>query len=87
MKRLPIFVIVAGIFCGLSALAQTAKPQTEKENDWWHEAYLTRPLDCPDAQKLPLISVNGNRFVDPDGKAVLFRGRGKTGNRRQCQPG
>ncbi len=74
MKRLPIFVIVAGIFCGLNALAQTAKPQAEKENDWWHEAYLTRPLDCPDAKKLPLISVSGNRFVDPDGKPVLFRG-------------
>jgi endoglucanase len=43
-------------------------------NDWWHAAYLTQPLNSPDAKKLPLISVSGNRFVDPTGKPVLFRG-------------
>jgi aryl-phospho-beta-D-glucosidase BglC (GH1 family) len=41
---------------------------------WWGAAYLTRPLNSPDAKKLPLISVSGNRFTDPDGKPLLFRG-------------
>ena len=74
MKRLATAVAVTAVFCGLSALAQTANPPAGRVNDWWHQAYLTRPLDSPDAKKLPLISVSGNRFVDPAGKVVLVRG-------------
>jgi hypothetical protein len=74
MKRLVTAIGVTAIFCSLSALAQTANPPAGKVNDWWHNAYLTRPLNSPDAKKLPLISVSGNRFVDPAGKPVLFRG-------------
>jgi hypothetical protein len=76
MKRFYAVVAVAAILCGLSARAQTASPTTEKDkvNSWWHGAYLTGPLNSPDGKKLPLISVSGNRFVDPSGKAVLFRG-------------
>jgi hypothetical protein len=76
MKRFTYAVSVIAILCGLSALAQTANPKTEtkKVNDWWHAAYLTRPLNSPDAKKLPLISVSGNHFVDPAGKTILFRG-------------
>ena len=76
MKRLTAAFTVIAIFCGISAIAQTAQPATEtkKVNDWWHQAYLTQPLNSPDAKKLPLISVKGNRFVDPTGKTILFRG-------------
>jgi len=76
MKRLTTAIAVVGIFCGLRAMPQTANPTPEKEkvNSWWHGAYLTRPLNSPDGKKLPLISVSGNRFVDPSGKAILFRG-------------
>jgi endoglucanase len=76
MKRFITAVAVLAFSCGLSALAQTANPTagTKKINDWWHSAYLTRPLNSPDAKKLPLISVKGNRFADPEGKPVLFRG-------------
>ena len=74
MKRLAAAVTIAAIFCGLSALAQTANRTTGKVNDWWHAVYLTQPLNSPDAKKLPLISVSGNRFVDPTGKPVLLRG-------------
>jgi len=74
MQRLAIAVTVTAIFCGLSALAQTANRPTGKVNDWWHAVYLTQPLNSPDAKKLPLLSVSGNRFVDPTGKPVLLRG-------------
>lgn len=62
--------------CGLGALAQPAPATTgaKKVNDWWHAAYLTQPLNSPEAKKLPLVSVSGNHFVDPSGKTVLFRG-------------
>jgi endoglucanase len=42
--------------------------------EWWKESYPSAPLKSPDARKLPLISVKANRFVDPQGNAVLFRG-------------
>jgi hypothetical protein len=56
--------------------ATSAKPQQSADHahDWWHQSYFTRPLNSPDGKKLPLISVRGNRFVDPEGKPVLFRG-------------
>ena len=64
----------ASILFAMSAFAQTATSPATKVNDWWHAAYLTQPLNSPDAKKLPLISVSGNRFVDPTGKPILFRG-------------
>ena len=54
------------------AQAQTAAPAPARE--WWKESYPGAPLRSPDARKLPLISVKGNRFVDPQGQTVLFRG-------------
>jgi aryl-phospho-beta-D-glucosidase BglC (GH1 family) len=74
MPRLTTAILVAATLCGASSLAQTANPPATKVNDWWHQSYLTRPLDSADEKKLPLISVSGNRFVDPTGKPVLFRG-------------
>ena len=74
MPRLTTAILVAATLCGASSLAQTANLPATKVNDWWHQSYLTRPLDSADEKKLPLISVSGNRFVDPTGKPVLFRG-------------
>jgi len=76
MKRITTGLFVIVILCSLGALAQTAPSATQnrKVSDWWHGAYLTRPLNSPDGKKLPLISVSGNRFVDAAGKPILFRG-------------
>jgi len=56
--------------------AQAAKPAPQKVqlHSWWSGQYFTRPWNAPDGTKLPLISVKGNRFVDPTGKPMLFRG-------------
>ncbi len=72
MKRLA--TAVAAILWSMSAYAQTANPPASLTNDWWHAAYPTQPMNSPNAKKMPLISVSGNRFVDPAGKPVLFRG-------------
>jgi hypothetical protein len=75
MKRCTAALGVLAIFCCMTAVSQTASPTPEKKvNDWWHKAYLTQPLNSPDGKKLPLVSVRGNRFVDSDGKPLLFRG-------------
>lgn len=60
--------LCAALLCG-SATAQT------KANPWWDDdGRPPQPFTSPNAKKLPLISVRGNRFVDPEGKPVLFRG-------------
>jgi aryl-phospho-beta-D-glucosidase BglC (GH1 family) len=60
------------------ALAQVARPEPaavpKRTHEWWRDRPIGGQPYRTDAKKLPLISVKGNRFVDPDGKAVLFRG-------------
>ncbi len=55
------------------ALAQ----QSNKESglyDWGPSHDFTRPLKSPNATKLPLIKVKGNKFINATGDTVLFRG-------------
>src|SRR5262245_46540624 len=40
----------------------------------WGSDQPRRPVENPKAKILPLISVKGNRFVNPAGEPVLFRG-------------
>jgi len=43
-------------------------------NHWWQGGQWRRPEPNPNAKVMPLISVKGNRFVNPAGEPVLFRG-------------
>lgn len=76
MKRFVFAFIVFASICGLAAQAQMTGGSQEKKKpgEWWRSQYYTRPLNSPDGKKLPLIAVRGNRFVDPDGKTLVFRG-------------
>jgi aryl-phospho-beta-D-glucosidase BglC (GH1 family) len=57
------------------AFAQpTNQPNPQRTHAWWRDrAPGLRPYTV-DSQKLPLISVKGNKFVDPNANTVLFRG-------------
>jgi aryl-phospho-beta-D-glucosidase BglC (GH1 family) len=49
-------------------------PKATRYHAWWQDwAPGLRPYTV-DSKKLPLISVKGNKFVDPNGNTVLFRG-------------
>jgi hypothetical protein len=41
---------------------------------WNSEPFGIRPTTNPDAKKLSLIKVQGNKFVDSNGQVILFRG-------------
>jgi endoglucanase len=61
----------------LFTAAATMLAQNPKEKPyhaWWNDQNIGAPLNSPAAKQLPLISVKGNTFVDPQGKTVLFRG-------------
>ena len=69
MKSFITVIIITLAFT--SATAQTNNPSFHQ---WWHDRYPGEPLKSPDAKKLPLISVKGNHFIDPQGNTVLVRG-------------
>src|ERR1035438_6982840 len=81
MKRTSgIVAASAALLCtSVAVFAQGSAPATPaaatpRMHTWWRDPGAgTRPFTA-DAKKLPLISVKGNRFVDPDGKPMLFRG-------------
>jgi endoglucanase len=49
-------------------------PTKSQLHEWWRGRYFTQTWNAPDGTRLPLISVKGNRFVDPTGQPMLFRG-------------
>jgi endoglucanase len=70
--RFCCFSVIVALAFGFASAAQT--PQQPKLGSWWNElAPGARPYRA-NAKKLPLISVKGNKLVDPDGKVILFRG-------------
>lgn len=66
-------VVYSTLFWLQNAPAQQDS-QAPAYHQWWRDRPFGRPFNSPDAKKLPLISVKGNKFVDPNGKAILFRG-------------
>jgi hypothetical protein len=64
-------LVLAMSFALPTAAAQDA---AAPHRHWWNQPSPAAPARNPNAKALPLISVRGNRFVDPQGNAVLFRG-------------
>src|SRR5271165_4928230 len=59
------------------ANASAPAPQTntpKRIHSWWHEEAPGQRRYTVNNKQMPLISVQRNKFVDPDGKTVLFRG-------------
>jgi len=65
-----LLVITNGFFLGLSAQEE----ETTDYHAWWRDGSWRRPQPNPKAKTLPLIKVEGNKFVMADGEPVLFRG-------------
>ena len=69
MKRtifLPVFYLV------LISFSQSTFSQDSKS--WWQDGPQFKRVENLQAKSLPLISVKGNKFVNPAGETVLFRG-------------
>jgi len=71
LKILTSFLIII-VFYNLSAQTDSSKNKTYHK--WWEERYFKPSLNSPDAKKLSLIRVQGNKFVDDKGNVVYFRG-------------
>jgi endoglucanase len=73
-KAIPLITIIFVVSFYYSNIyaQETTKPQ--EYSAWWNEGFRGRPRNNPLAKKLPLVQVKGNKFVDPNGKIILFRG-------------
>ncbi len=58
----------------LFAHAQSAPATAPAKPSIWGSDEWKRPVPNPKAKVLPLIAVKGNKFVNPAGETVLFRG-------------
>lgn len=74
--RISAVLIGVGLLCSFQiAVGQTTGTTKDKKiHQWWNDRFPGEPLKSPNAKKLPLIAVRGNRFVDSQGNTVLFRG-------------
>ncbi len=66
-------VVTLSVF-SMPALFAADPPTTPPAKSIWKAGAWLRPTPNPKAELLPLISVKGNRFVDPSGAPMLFRG-------------
>ena len=72
MKR--IVATISFALLQLYSLQDSNAQQEKKVQQWWNAPFMGFPQKKPDAKKLPLIEVKGNKFVDDKGKTILFRG-------------
>jgi endoglucanase len=70
--RVLCYILSAALAFGNTATAQTSPKQ--QTGSWWRQFAPGAFPYTKDAGKLPLISVQANRFVDMDGNPILFRG-------------
>lgn len=69
-----VSLILAVLFTFILSMSAQQKDKESGLFDWRPQPDVGRPLNSPNAKKLPLIRVNGNRFVAVNGDTVLFRG-------------
>ena len=75
-KSITIFMLLsfALIAAGNCYAQQTEGSALKKEQHWYKSEPFVFPKKNPNLKVLPLISVKGNSFVNPQGDTVLFRG-------------
>jgi len=55
--------------------AQPVQTNTqERTHTWWRDRAPGQRAYTVDNKKMPLVAVKGNKFVDPNGNAMVFRG-------------
>lgn len=72
LVRLSI-IVIAGLFV-MSNLYAEQKEEIKVGDYWWNQPPKEKPAENTHKKDLPLISVKGNEFVNPEGKTVIFRG-------------
>jgi aryl-phospho-beta-D-glucosidase BglC (GH1 family) len=82
-NRIPLTAFGLALLClHPNAFAQTTNTSAEagqtnvskRLHAWWRDSAPGQRPYTANSKQMPLISVKGNKFVDPNGNTVLFRG-------------
>lgn len=68
----PFLTLIA--LLNLVLLPYFGKTQEESYHAWWNDRHPGGLYESTDNQKMPLIGVEGNAFVNPQGQVVQFKG-------------
>ncbi len=74
MSHHPFGWLCVALAIGCLAAADPPPPANPAPKPWWQAGRWRPPEPSAQAALLPRISVRGNRFLDPTGAPVLFRG-------------
>jgi endoglucanase len=66
--------IISTIFFALIAFFFIMDLSAQEQKPWFQDGAWKRPVPNPKAKLLSLIRVEGNKFVNKEGKTILFRG-------------
>ncbi|MBN1764562.1 MAG: cellulase family glycosylhydrolase [Sedimentisphaerales bacterium] len=69
-----LMAMVLLVLCRNTGVFAQETTKAEEPREWWDSGRWRRPVPNPDARKLGLIQVKENKFVNPEGETVLFRG-------------
>jgi endoglucanase len=73
MKKIALMTLCLAGLGFQSANAQSTNP-AGNDRAWWRDRPFGRPYAAASTNQLPLVRVQGNKFVGPGGQAILFRG-------------
>jgi endoglucanase len=71
--RLSMIIFLITFFLMPSVYAQQTK-EIKEGTEWWNQPPWQKPAENPHAKDLPLIRVEGNKFVNLKGETIIFRG-------------
>jgi endoglucanase len=74
MKNRNLLFILLLCIPGISLNVRAQSTETVKTKAWYEGGSWKRPVENPQKKTLPLIKVEGNKFVNDKGEAILFRG-------------
>ena len=74
-KNFLILSIITALVCSIN-MSSAQNDKKQKNLFDWNNNFDPehRPINNPNAKKLPLIKVKGNKFVNSSGDNILFRG-------------
>ncbi|MCX6168227.1 MAG: cellulase family glycosylhydrolase [Ignavibacteriales bacterium] len=73
-KMILLFIMIFTITSIFPCINAQQEKKEKKYHEWWNDQNIGKPLNSPNAKKLSLIHVKGNRFVDGKDSTILFRG-------------
>jgi len=74
MKNSYFMLTLLFIILLIPEITKGQETESQDYHAWWNEGYWRRPRENPKAKILPLIKIEGNKFVNADGETILFRG-------------